>query len=93
MELYDPQSLTQKIPTVQLTCPRKLVQRLCESSGADGPEEDSSIRGSRFTDEQIVGILTEHEAGGRDRRRCVATRAVSTSAHPSFSPVPCIGPL
>ena len=41
------------------------------------------MKGSRFSEEQIIGVLKEHEAGGTTAE--VATRRQSLSLHQSRS--------
>ena len=42
-----------------MTCPPELVQLRLES----GPEKGPDMKRSRFSEEQVIGILKEHEVG------------------------------
>lgn len=44
-----------------LTCPEYFLQKELESD----PKKDGQMKRARFTEEQIIAVLKEHEAGAK----------------------------
>jgi putative transposase len=51
--------LLARSPRLPLTCPLRLIQLEVSS----GPSEDQGMKRNRFSEDQIIAILKEHEAG------------------------------